>query len=107
MNFSVRQELESSFKDIQIVAIKLLEIENKMKSLDVKKHSNELEILVNQLAKYQAEFEALGGYEMQSDVQKILPKLGFSMEDADNLVGNFSGGWQMKVALGKNNLTKT
>ena len=101
LNFSVRQELESSFKDIQIVAIKLLEIENKMKSLDIKKHSDELELLVNQLSKYQAKFEALGGYKMQSDVEKILPKLGFSIEDADKLVGNFSGGWQMKVALGK------
>ncbi|ABM69392.1 ABC-F family ATP-binding cassette domain-containing protein [Prochlorococcus marinus] len=101
LNFSVRQELESSFIDIQIVAIKLLEIENKMKSLDIKKNSDELEILVNQLAKYQAKFEALGGYKMQSDVEKILPKLGFSLADADKLVGNFSGGWQMKVALGK------
>ncbi len=101
LNSSVRQELESSFKDIQVVAIKLLEIENKMKSLDIKKHSDELEIFVNQLAKYQAKFEALGGYKIQSDVEKILPKLGFSIEDADKLVGNFSGGWQMKVALGK------
>ena len=101
LNFTVRQELESSFKDIQIVAIKLLEIENKMKLLDIKKNSDELEIFVNQLAKYQAKFEALGGYKMQSDVEKILPKLGFSIEDADKLVGNFSGGWQMKVALGK------
>ncbi len=101
LNFSVRQELESSFKDIQLVAVKLLEIENKMKSLDIKKNSDELEIFVNQLAKYQAKFEALGGYKMQSDVEKILPKLGFSTEDADKLVGNFSGGWQMKVALGK------
>ncbi len=101
LHFSVRQELESSFKDIQIVAIKLLEIENKMKSLDIKKSSDELEIFVNQLAKYQAKFEVLGGYKMQSDVEKILPKLGFSIEDADKLVGSFSGGWQMKVALGK------
>ncbi len=101
LNFSVRQELESSFKDIQIVAMKLLEIENNMKSLDLKKNSGELEIFVNQLAKYQSKFEALGGYKMQSDVEKILPKLGFSIEDADKLVGNFSGGWQMKVALGK------
>ena len=101
LNRSVREELESSFQDIQIVSIKLLEIENKMKSLDIKKNSDELEIFVNQLAKYQAKFEALGGYKMQSDVEKILPKLGFSIEDADKLVGNFSGGWQMKVALGK------
>jgi len=48
----VRQELESSFKDIQIVGMKLSEIENKMKSLDIKKHPVELETLVNKLAKY-------------------------------------------------------
>jgi len=101
LNLSVREELESSFKDIQIVSIELSEIENKMKSLDIKKNAYEFEILVNQLAKYQAKFEALGGYKMQSDVEKILPKLGFSIQDADKLVGNFSGGWQMKIALGK------
>ena len=33
-----------------------------MKSLDIKKNSDELEIFVNQLAKYQGKFEALGGY---------------------------------------------
>ncbi len=101
LNCSVREELESSFKDIKIVSNKLIEIENKMKSLDLKKDSDKLEILVNKLSKYQAKFEALGGYKMQSDVDKILPKLGFSKEDADKLVGNFSGGWQMKIALGK------
>ena len=101
LNRSVRDELESSFKDIQRVSNKLLEIEMKMKSLDVKKDSRELERLVNKLAKYQGKFEALGGYQMQADVEKILPKLGFSLEDADQLVGQFSGGWQMKVALGK------
>ena len=101
LNKSVREELESSFKDIQLVAIKLSEIEKIMKSLDIKKYPNEFEKLVNELSKYQAKFEALGGYKMQSDVDKIIPKLGFSKEDADKLVGNFSGGWQMKLALGK------
>ncbi len=98
---TVREELESSFKEIQIVSNKLLEIENEMKLLEASKNSEKLDHLVNQLAIFQAKFEALGGYQMQAEVEKILPKLGFSQEDADKLVGNFSGGWQMKVALGK------
>ncbi len=98
---TVREELESSFKDIQIVSNKLLEIENEMKLLEARKNSDKLDHLVNQLAIFQEKFEALGGYQMQAEVEKILPKLGFSQEDADKLVGNFSGGWQMKVALGK------
>ncbi len=98
---TVREELESSFKDIQLVSNKLSEIENEMKFSGANNDSKKLDHLVNQLAKYQEKFESLGGYQMQAEVEKILPKLGFSQEDADNLVGNFSGGWQMKVALGK------
>ena len=101
LNRTVREELESSFKDIQVVSNKLLEIENEMKFLETSKDSEKLDHLVNQLAKFQEKFEVLGGYQMQAEVDKILPKLGFSQDDADKLVGNFSGGWQMKVALGK------
>ncbi len=101
LNRSVRDELQSSFQEIKIVSNNLLEIEKKMKSLDINKDSKELNLLVTKLAKYQEEFEALGGYKMQAEVEKILPKLGFSVDQADKLVGNFSGGWQMKIALGK------
>ncbi len=101
LNQTVREELESSFKDIQVVSNKLLEIENEMKFLETSKDSEKLDHLVNQLAKFQEKFEVLGGYQMQAEVEKILPKLGFSQDDANKLVGNFSGGWQMKVALGK------
>ena len=101
LNRTVREELESSFKDIQVVSNKLLEIENEMKFLETSKDSEKLDHLVNQLAKFQEKFEVLGGYQMQAEVEKILPKLGFTQDDADKLVGNFSGGWQMKVALGK------
>ena len=101
LNRTVREELESSFKDIKLVSNKLLEIEDEMKYLESIKDSSKLDHLVNQLASYQEKYEALGGYQMQAEVEKILPKLGFTQEDADKLVGNFSGGWQMKVALGK------
>ena len=101
LNRSVRDELQSSFQEIKKVSNNLLEIEKKMKSLDINKDSKELNFLVTKLAKYQEEFEALGGYKMQAEVEKILPKLGFSVDQADKLVGNFSGGWQMKIALGK------
>ncbi len=98
---TVREELESSFKDIQLVSNKLLEIENQMKVLEMTDNSKSLDCLVNQLASNQEKFESLGGYQMQAEVEKILPKLGFTQDDADKLIGNFSGGWQMKVALGK------
>jgi ATPase subunit of ABC transporter with duplicated ATPase domains len=30
-----------------------------------------------------------------------MPELGFAPEDADRLVASFSGGWQMRMSLGK------
>ena len=98
---TVREELESAFKDIQLVSNKLIEIENEMKLLECSKESEKLDRLVIELAIFQEKFEALGGYKMQSEVEKLIPKLGFSQKEADQLVGTFSGGWQMKVALGK------
>ncbi|GJN04836.1 hypothetical protein PR202_ga22411 [Eleusine coracana subsp. coracana] len=34
-------------------------------------------------------------------VQKLMPELGFAPEDADRLVASFSGGWKMRMSLGK------
>lgn len=34
-------------------------------------------------------------------INKLMPELGFSPEDADRLVASFSGGWQMRMSLGK------
>ncbi|KAI7737163.1 hypothetical protein M8C21_009002 [Ambrosia artemisiifolia] len=34
-------------------------------------------------------------------ISKLMPELGFSVEDADRLVASFSGGWQMRMSLGK------
>jgi ATPase subunit of ABC transporter with duplicated ATPase domains len=31
----------------------------------------------------------------------MMPELGFSPEDNDRLVASYSGGWQMRMCLGK------
>ena len=98
---TVRKELESAFEDIQHVSQKLIHIENELKLLDDSANSNKLDFLIRELDLNQRKFESLGGYNMQAEVEKILPKLGFSSEDSDKLVSHFSGGWQMKIALGK------
>jgi ATPase subunit of ABC transporter with duplicated ATPase domains len=34
-------------------------------------------------------------------IDKMMPELGFSTEDNDRLVASYSGGWQMRMCLGK------
>jgi ATP-binding cassette subfamily F protein 3 len=43
----------------------------------------------------------LDGYGLESRIEKILPEMGFESEDGDRLVSAFSGGWQMRMSLGK------
>ena len=38
---------------------------------------------------------------MDVAIDKIMPELGFVSEDNDRLVASFSGGWQMRISLGK------
>lgn len=49
----------------------------------------------------QRQFESMNGYGLDARIEKILPELGFEPDDGDRLVSSFSGGWQMRMSLGK------
>ncbi len=49
----------------------------------------------------QRQFDALDGYGLDARIEKILPEMGFAPGDGDRLVSEFSGGWQMRMGLGK------
>jgi ATP-binding cassette subfamily F protein 3 len=49
----------------------------------------------------QDRFERLGGYELEARAKQILSGLGFPTEDFDKPACEFSGGWQMRIALSK------
>lgn len=57
--------------------------------------------LVEKLTKAQEEFEALGGYSMQSEAEAILEGIGFKTSDLTRPLREFSGGWRMRVMLAK------
>ena len=98
---TVRQELESAFNQIQKVSQDLKNIERQMKLLQINKQKDNLNFLINKYDLYQRKYESLGGYKIKAEIEKLLPKLGFSSLDAEELVEKFSGGWQMKIGLGK------
>jgi ATP-binding cassette, subfamily F, member 3 len=54
----------------------------------------------------QERFHALNGYALDAQVGAVLTGLGFSKEDWSRLTDEFSGGWQMRIALAKLLLAK-
>ena len=61
----------------------------------------ELDSLLSEYSVAQDRFERLGGYELESRARAILCGLGFPVEDLDKPAEEFSGGWQMRIALSK------
>lgn len=61
----------------------------------------ELDSLLERYGHAQDRFERLGGYELESRARAILGGLGFPIEDFDKPAADFSGGWQMRIALSK------
>jgi ABC-type Mn2+/Zn2+ transport system ATPase subunit len=46
-------------------------------------------------------YESQGGYTQEQVVDSVLAGLGFTAEDSNRLCSDFSGGWQMRIALAK------
>ncbi len=98
---SVRQELFQAFGEAAEVLNRQREVEEAMGSEQAASDHDHLDALIHELGALQSRFEALHGYELDARIDKMLPTIGFSPADAERAVGDYSGGWQMRIALGK------
>jgi len=95
-------EFDESVKDVVLSGRDdLLNID-----IEINKLLKEIEIhyddkRLNRLSELQEQFGQLGGYDWQSQAEKILEGLGFLTEWLDKPLKQFSGGWRMRALLGK------
>ena len=94
---TVREEFWTVFKEANEVQHSLSQVHREMESAT----PEELEVLLRKMDRLQRQYEALDGYGLETRIEKILPEMGFEPEDGDRLVSAFSGGWQMRMSLGK------
>jgi len=59
------------------------------------------EELMQRYGDLQHQYESLGGYHLEARAKAILGGLGFSSDDCHSALGKLSGGWRMRVALGR------
>ena len=98
---TVRQELFQAFGEAAEVLNEQTAVEQAMASEEAAECPEHLDGLIEKLGALQNRFEALHGYELDARIDKLLPTIGFSAVGAEALVGDYSGGWQMRIALGK------
>ncbi len=94
---TVYEEFWTVFVEANATQQKMNQIQQEMETAN----PDRLDKLIDRLDKLQRKFEALGGYTLDAQIEKILPEMGFSSEDGERLVSSYSGGWQMRMSLGK------
>ena len=98
---TVRQELFQAFGEAAAVLNRQRQVEEAMGSEQAANDPEHLDQLIHELGRLHSRFESLHGYELDARIDKLLPTIGFSAEGAEQLVADYSGGWQMRIALGK------
>ncbi len=83
---------------VSAVSAELAELEAAMADPE---RADEMEDLIERYGEAQARFEQLGGYALEARAREVLAGLSFTQEMMDGDVGALSGGWKMRVALGR------
>jgi ATP-binding cassette, subfamily F, member 3 len=97
---TVYEEVATAFEELLRLKAEQHEIED---ALETASHDDggDHEKLLERYSHVQERFKALGGYEMDARVADVLKGLGFSLADQQRTCEEFSGGWQMRIALAK------
>jgi ATP-binding cassette subfamily F protein 3 len=93
------KEVESVFGDILSVQAGLDQIHQRMG--EVNHETEEFQELLTVYGELQHKLEDADAFRMKSKIEKVLMGLGFSSDDLGRMTDEFSGGWQMRIALAK------
>jgi ATP-binding cassette, subfamily F, member 3 len=92
-------EVFTALSDIKYLHQKENEILTQLESTSLS--DEEKDDLVNQLGEVHIRLEELESYTAEYKIEKILTGLGFAEKDFRRLTDEFSGGWQMRIAMAK------
>jgi len=96
---SVFAECMSVFDDVRAMEQELESLTHSMAEID--HTSAEYSAVADRYQRVEHEFRARDGYSIEAEVGRVLMGLGFQKEDWPRLTDEFSGGWQMRLALAK------
>lgn len=92
-------------EEVKSAAGVLPKMQEELSKLEVKlaepMDDDEMMKTVERYGELQAEFERLGGYDLDTRAAEILTGLGFPPDEHGRMTETYSGGWKMRIALAK------
>jgi len=96
---TLREEALSAFAGAVDLKQTLDEAETRLGEMDP--DTEEFYDLIDQMGAWEEQLASFEPEKMNARIEKIMMGMGFSVADMDRQVDEFSGGWQMRIALGK------
>ena len=93
------KEAETAFGDILELQDKIAKADEAMLEMDTS--SEEYYDLIDVLGEWEQKLEESQPDRIKSKIERILTGIGFELSDLERDTGEFSGGWQMRIALAK------
>src|SRR5713101_2109990 len=95
---SLHDEVLSAVADLLAIEEQMRTIE---RQIEAPQPSENLDELVHSHAELHELFERRGGYAIEAEIGRVLSGLGFAEGDRERQTQEFSGGWQMSIALAR------
>jgi ATP-binding cassette, subfamily F, member 3 len=94
---TVLDQALSAFADVRALEVECRRVEHELAEMpaDDQRH----DALMDRYTKLRGEWDTCGAYDMEAQAERVLAGLGFRPSDLHRDCGEFSGGWQMRLAL--------
>jgi ATP-binding cassette subfamily F protein 3 len=91
----------SLFDEVRSALGEIIALEEELRSLEARIGADTPQSLLERYAEVQEVFRHRGGYAIEAEIGRVLGGLGFVEKDWQRRCEEFSGGWQMRIALAK------
>ena len=98
---TLKEEMTSVFEEENKILQELKDIEAELENMGEDGDQNRMQDILDRMQELQNKAEEKEVFALESRVTKVMDLMGFVEDEADDLVSSFSGGWKMRIGLGK------
>ena len=96
---TLKEQAGKAFTDANAIKAKLDEAEAELGEMEP--DTDQFYDLIDMMGAWEEQLAAFEPEKMNARIDRVFSGMGFSKEDMDRSLDEFSGGWQMRIALGK------
>jgi ATP-binding cassette subfamily F protein 3 len=97
LGVTVREEMRSAFPEADVAQQEIERLSDQLAAAE----GNAQNSVLRQLAQAQTDLELQQAHTMDARIGRVLHGLGFKPDALDRMTDEFSGGWQMRIAMAK------